>query len=116
MLHLLFVLSLLANQLNLPDIKVGTDVLETYKAEDLTRYKKSGVDIEWKGEGINEIGVNKDNGKTVVKINKDFYRPTEVDLLIGDYSKAKKGLNWAPKTDLDEIIDIMYDNVMKKFN
>ena len=79
-------------------------------------FRKSGVDIEWKGEGINEIGINKDNGKIVVKINEDFYRPTEVDLLIGDYSKAKKELNWYPKTSLDEIIEIMYVNAMKKIS
>ena len=52
----------------------------------------AGFDIEWQGEGVNEVGIDKKTGKTVVKVNPKFFRPAEVELLIGDPSKAEKVL------------------------
>ena len=75
--------------------------------------KHVGYDIEWKGEGVDEIGVDKNTGKQIVGINPKYYRPTEVDLLIGDASKAKKELNWETKVEIDELIKIMMDNDIK---
>jgi GDPmannose 4,6-dehydratase len=72
-----------------------------------TAFKKVGIDIKWIGEGIKEKGIDISNNETVVEISEDFYRPAEVELLIGDYSKAKKILNWSPKTELNELIEIM---------
>ena len=54
--------------------------------------KYAGFDIEWHGEGVNEVGIDKKTGKTVVKVNPKFFRPAEVELLIGDPSKAEKVL------------------------
>lgn len=79
-------------------------------------FKKSGIIINWQGKGLEEVGVDSNNGKVLVKINKEFYRPTEVDLLIGDYEKARKDLKWNPKTDLDQIIEIMYNHAQNKVN
>ena len=75
--------------------------------------------IIWEGEGINEVG--KFNGKIVVKINPKFYRPADVDLLLGDYSKAKEKLGWEPKTKFKELVKIMVESDLKdlqkhKFN
>ena len=67
------------------------------------------INIVWRGFGTDEVGVCADSNKVCVKINPNFYRPTEVDLLIGDYSKAFKQLGWRPKTGLKELIDIMID-------
>ncbi|MCD6367342.1 MAG: GDP-mannose 4,6-dehydratase [Bacteroidales bacterium] len=63
--------------------------------------------IIWQGKGINEVGVLKSTNKTVVSINSRYFRPTEVDLLIGDYSKAKNVLGWEPKTKFKDLVKIM---------
>ena len=65
--------------------------------------------INWEGEGIQEIGKRKDNGKIVITIDPQFYRPSEVDKLLGDASKAHKKLGWKPKINLDELITEMLE-------
>jgi GDPmannose 4,6-dehydratase len=77
-------------------------------------FKKIDIDIVWKGEGLDEVGVNQD-GKVLVKINSEFYRPAEVDLLIGDYTKAQTMLGWKPETNLDEIVDKMFNHALVNF-
>jgi GDPmannose 4,6-dehydratase len=64
-------------------------------------------DLEWKGKGLNEKGIDKKTGKTIIEIDEKYFRPAEVDLLLGDPSKAKKKLGWKPKTDLNELVEIM---------
>ena len=66
--------------------------------------------IIWEGKGINEVGRRTDNGKIVIKIDSRYFRPTEVDLLLGDSSKAFKELAWKPKTSLEEIITEMIEH------
>jgi len=79
-------------------------------------FKVVDITINWSGEGIHEIGVDEKTGKTLVKINPKYYRPTEVDLLWGDPTKATNELGWQSKTSLDELIykmvqyDLKYDN------
>ena len=77
-------------------------------------FKHIGVDIVWSGNGVNEIGKDSKTGKELVKINPKYFRPSEVELLLGDPNKAKKILNWEPKTDIKTLVKIMmdYDNVM----
>ena len=65
------------------------------------------VPIRWEGKGQDEIGINSLNGKTIIKIDPNYYRPTEVDLLIGDATKAKKTLGWNPKVTFEELVEIM---------
>ena len=65
--------------------------------------------IIWEGEGVNEIGRRSDNGKVVVKIDKKYFRPTEVSTLLGDASKAKKELGWVPKITLEQLITEMVE-------
>ena len=71
-------------------------------------------EILWQGEGINEIGVLKSSGKKVVDINPRYFRPTEVDLLIGDYSKVKKDLDWEPKIKFNDLVKIMVESDYSK--
>ena len=66
-----------------------------------------GEEIEWFGKNEDEKGVQKSSGKVVVKIDPKYYRKTEVDLLKGDYSKAKLDLNWSPKVKFKELVKIM---------
>ena len=63
--------------------------------------------ITWEGEGVDEVG--KHNDKIVVKINPEFYRPAEVDTLLGDYSKAKKELGWEPRTKFKDLVKMMVE-------
>ena len=70
-------------------------------------FKEVDIDISWVGEGDNEKGIDHVSGKVLVEIDKNYYRPTEVDLLIGDASKAKKILNWEPKIELESLIKEM---------
>ena len=72
--------------------------------------KKLKINLIWKKNGLNEIGINKDNNKTIIRINKRYFRETEVDNLIGDYSKAKKILKWKPKFSFEKLVDDMIIN------
>ena len=68
--------------------------------------KKLGIFLKWKGKGLNEKAYDKNNN-SIVEIKKKYFRPSEVDKLVGNYSKAKKILNWKPKHDLNSLIDDM---------
>ena len=77
--------------------------------------KKLGMKILWRGRGINERGIDQ-NGRTVVACDKSYYRPLEVNSLLGDSRKARKLLNWKPKFNLDSLISEMVKLEMSKFN
>ena len=66
-----------------------------------------GFDIQWQGSGVNEIGIDQKTGKTIIKINPQFYRPAEVDILIGTAEKAKKILNWKPEVSFEQLVEMM---------
>ena len=67
----------------------------------------AGIDFEWSGEGVDTVAIAKDSGKKIVVCSKDFYRPAEVDLLLGDCSKATKELGWKPKTKFESLAEMM---------
>ena len=71
--------------------------------------KKLGIILKWRGKGLNEKAYNLDN-KPIVEIKKKYFRPSEVDKLVGDYTKAKKILNWKPKHNLSSLIDDMINH------
>ncbi|MBW3050279.1 GDP-mannose 4,6-dehydratase [Prochlorococcus marinus XMU1403] len=72
--------------------------------------------IDWEGEGLNEVGRRKDNGKVVIKINPKFYRPAEVEFLLGDSSKAHSLLGWKPIIKIEKLIEEMIENDKKIAN
>ena len=72
-------------------------------------FKNIEIDIEWKGKNEEEKGYCSKTGKLLINVNPQFYRPAEVDMLIGDYSKAKNLLNWQPKTGLEELCSKMVE-------
>ena len=78
-------------------------------------FKFAGIDIIWKGKGINEKGIDKKTGKVLISVNPKYFRPTEVDLLVGDYSKAKKELGWEPKISFEKLVEIMVNNDLDNF-
>ncbi len=73
-----------------------------------------GINIRWEGKGVNEIGINESTGKVIVRVDKKYFRPTEVDLLIGDSTKARKILNWHPKTKFKDLVKIMVNSDLNK--
>jgi GDPmannose 4,6-dehydratase len=70
-------------------------------------FAEVGRSIEWRGKGVQETGIDKKSGKTVVRIDPAYFRPTEVDLLIGDASKAREKLGWKPKTSFAQLVKEM---------
>ena len=76
-------------------------------------FKNANIDLVWSGKGIDEKGYNKLSGKQLVGIDKKYFRPTEVEELLGDPSKAKLQLNWEAKTKLHKLVKIMMDSDMK---
>jgi len=73
-----------------------------------------GIGIRWEGDNDNEIGYDVKTDRKIVVVNKDFYRPAEVDLLLGDYTKAKNDMGWEPKTQLKELVDLMITHAKKR--
>ena len=71
--------------------------------------KYLGIKIKWIGKGVDEKGINKDTGKVIVKVGKKYFRPTEVETLLGDARKAKKILKWKPKISLNQMIKEMIE-------
>ena len=69
-----------------------------------------GFNIEWRGEGLDEFGFDLNTGKTVVKVNPKYFRPAEVETLLGDATKAKQVLGWEPKYDFDALVEEMVLN------
>lgn len=89
---------------------------ETHTVREFLEIAFSYIDItiEWKGKGVDEIGVDSKTGKVLVSVDPYYFRPTEVDLLVGDPSKAKQKLHWEPKVKFKELIDIMMKHELEK--
>jgi GDPmannose 4,6-dehydratase len=79
-------------------------------------FKHAGIDIIFKGSGVEEIGLNEKTGKIILKINKKYYRPSEVDLLIGNPAKANSTLNWYSKTTASALAKMMVEEDIKRIN
>jgi len=77
-------------------------------------FKYAGYEIIWEGKELDEKGRDKKTGKILVEVSKEFYRPAEVDFLIGDYTKAKQKLGWEPKTRFKELVKIMVEADLKR--
>lgn len=91
-----------------PDTFVlSTGRTETVRTFVTLAFKSIDINLEWVGSGENEIAINIANGDTVVKINPKFYRPAEVELLVGDATKAKTILGWEASTTLEDLCDMM---------
>lgn len=95
--------------------KPGDYVLATNETHTVREFVEEAVqycgwEIEWKGEGVEEKGYDKATGKLIVEINPKYFRPAEVDLLLGDYSKAKEELGWEPKTKFKDLVNLMMEH------
>ena len=89
------------------DFVLATGRAETVRFFLEKSFSCAGIDVVWEGKGLEEKGIDKKTGRVVVEIDPRYFRPTEVDLLLGDSSKARKQLGWEPKTSLDQLIQEM---------
>jgi|TARA_B100001971_G_scaffold207438_1_gene227597 GDPmannose 4,6-dehydratase len=89
------------------DFVMATGVNHTIREFAELAFKELDIYIEWQGNGINEIGINTQTGKQIIGIDENYYRPTEVDQLLGDPTKAKEKLDWESKTSFEDLIKMM---------
>lgn len=92
------------------DYVVATNETRTVREFVSVAFAKAGITVEWSGEGVDEVGKDAATGKVIVRVNKDFFRPAEVDILIGDPSKADAELGWERKISFDELVERMVKN------
>lgn len=96
------------------DFVLATGVTTTIRDFCKMAFKELGIEIEWKGSGVNEKGIDKATGKVIIEVDPRYFRPTEVDLLLGDATKAQKKLGWKPKYDLPALVKEMVDEDLKE--
>lgn len=97
------------------DFVVATGVQHSVREFATLAFHHAGIELEWKGTGLDEVGLDKATGMEVVAVSPDFYRPTDVVNLWGDPAKAKTELGWNPtKTSFEELVEIMVKHDMEK--
>lgn len=96
------------------DYVMATGVTTTVRDFITMAFKRAGFELEWKGQGVDEKGIDSATGKTLVEIDKRYFRPAEVELLIGDPTKAITKLGWKPKVQLPELVEMMVDADLKR--
>jgi GDPmannose 4,6-dehydratase len=97
------------------DFVIATGVQHSVREFCQLAFHYAGIELEFKGEGMDEKGIDKATGKVLVEVSPDFYRPTDVVNLWGDPTKAKTELNWNPtKTSFEELVHIMVESDMRK--
>lgn len=95
------------------DYVIATNETRTVREFVETAFSHVGITIEWKGTGVDEIGIDKATGKTIIKINPQYFRPAEVDVLLGNPAKAEKNLNWKREISFTELVKRMVDHDME---
>ena len=75
-----------------------------------TAFSHVGISIEWQGSGVDEVGIDKATGKVIVKVNKKFFRPAEVDVLLGNPAKAESVLGWKREIPFSDLVARMVKN------
>lgn len=95
------------------DFVMATGVTTTVRDFISMSFNEVGIKLKWEGTGVNEKGIDSATGKTIVEIDPRYFRPTEVDILIGDPTKAITQLGWKPKVQLPELVKMMVENDVK---
>ena len=101
---------LLLQQDHAEDYVIATNETRTVREFAQAAFKAAGIEVEFEGEGVNEIAKDKATGKVVLKVNPDFFRPAEVELLIGNPAKAEKELGWEREISFNELVERMVKN------
>lgn len=101
---------LMLQQEHADDYVIATNETRTVREFVETAFGKLGIGLEWVGEGIDEVGKDKETGRILVKVNKEFFRPAEVEVLLGNPEKAERELGWKRKVSFDELVERMVKN------
>lgn len=96
------------------DFVLATGVTTTIRDFCNMTFNELGIQIEWKGKGINEKGIDKKTGKVIIEVDPEYFRPTEVDLLLGNAAKARQKMGWVPKYTLPMLVKEMVKEDMKE--
>ena len=104
---------LMLQQEEADDYVIATNETRTVREFVELAFSHVGMEIEWNGTGVDEVGIDKATGKTVVKVNPKFFRPAEVDVLLGNPAKAEEKLGWVREVSFSELVKRMIDNDMK---
>lgn len=104
---------LMLQQEQADDYVIATNETRTVREFVETAFSHVGIDIEWQGTGVDEIGIDKSSDKTVVKVNPRFFRPAEVEVLLGNPAKAETELGWQREVSFSKLVKRMIDNDMK---
>ena len=94
------------------DYVIATNETRTVREFVETAFAHVGIQVKWQGEGVDEVGINAENGQVIVKVNKKFFRPAEVDVLLGNPAKAEEKLGWTREIPFAELVTRMVDNDM----
>jgi GDPmannose 4,6-dehydratase len=92
------------------DYVIATGTTHTVRDFCHLAFTRAGIQVEWQGSGLHEKGVERGTGRVLVEIDPRYLRPTEVDLLLGDASKARQKLGWTPVTTFEQLVDLMVDH------
>jgi len=95
------------------DYVIATNETRTVREFADTAFRHVGIELKWEGEGVNEKGIDTKSGKVLVSVNPEFFRPAEVELLLGDPAKAEKKLGWKREIDFNELVKRMVENDLK---
>lgn len=98
------------------DYVLATNETHTVREFAELAFKYAGINIDWTGKDVAEKGINSKTGETIIEVDPQYFRPTDVELLIGDYSKARSILGWEPKTKFKDIVKIMVEADLKDIN
>lgn len=95
------------------DYVIATNETRTVREFADTAFKHVGIELKWEGEGVDEKGIDVKTGKVLVSVNPEFFRPAEVELLLGDPAKAEKKLGWSREIDFSSLVKRMVENDLK---
>lgn len=104
---------LMLQQEQADDYVIATNETRTVREFVETAFSHVDISLEWKGNGVDEIGIDQVTGKTIVRVNPKFFRPAEVEVLLGNPEKAEKALGWEREISFSELVKRMIDNDMK---
>ncbi len=103
---------LMLQQEQADDYVIATNETRTVREFAQAAFARAGMEIQWSGEGVDEIGIDKASGRIVIRVNPEFFRPAEVNILIGNPAKAEKELGWKREISFDDLVARMVDNDM----
>ena len=95
------------------DYVIATNETRTVREFVETAFSHVGITVQWQGSGVDEIGVDAATGKTIVSVNKKFFRPAEVDVLLGNPAKAEEKLGWKREISFSQLVERMVRNDLK---